>query len=130
MHCWGQMSFRSNSRSTKGQFGEPYPIVFFFFFFFFFNLVCRTPDQSVMLCWGLSSKTMTFKKVINIIIRNSLWVCLFVCLSGLLLGNGKAHRAQTRRVGGAWANLDFLRHCWGQRSCRGHTHIMLDQHEL
>ena len=36
------------------------------------------------------------------------FVGLFVCLSRLLLGNGKTHKAQTRWVGGAWSNLDFL----------------------
>ena len=35
-------------------------------------------------------------------------LCLFVCLSGLLLGNDKVHKVQTRWVGGAWSNLDFM----------------------
>ena len=43
----------------------------------------------------------THKSISDTIIRNSLFVCGFVCLSGLLLGNGKAHKAQTRWVGGA-----------------------------
>ena len=41
-----------------------------------------------------------------------LFVGLFVCLPGLLLGNGKAHKDQTRWVGGDWSNLDFVSIFW------------------
>ena len=46
---------------------------------------------------------------IYIKIHNSLFVGFWVGLSGLLLGNGNLHGAQTWWVGGAWSNLDFLR---------------------
>ena len=45
--------------------------------------------------------------IIYIIICNSLFVCLWVCLSRLLW-NGSSHSPQTWWVGGAWPNLDFL----------------------
>ena len=41
-------------------------------------------------------------------------ISLFVCLSGLLLGNDKVHKAQTRWVGGAWFNLDFMSNFFGK----------------
>ena len=47
----------------------------------------------------------------------------FVCLSGLLLWNGKAHQAQTRWVGGAWSNLDF----WGIAGVKGHAGVSQGQ---
>ena len=55
------------------------------------------------------------------IIRNSLFMGLFVCLSGLLLGNGKAHKAQTRWVGEAWSNLRLFKALLGSKVMQGST---------
>jgi hypothetical protein len=34
-------------------------------------------------------------------------ICLFVCLSGLILGNGQSHHAEIQQMGVTWSNLDF-----------------------
>ena len=62
----------------------------------YFKVFCRIRHKKI--CPILVQCPLNKFTIIYIIICKSLFVCLGVCLSGPLLRNDKAHKAQTRWV--------------------------------